>query len=121
MASYEQWVQAMQRILAPALERLEDAPAERVEDGWQGQLYGACPVQGQGDVDGFHWYFRARHDAWSFEVYSTPFEADGGLPPDHTRVWDVEGEAGDASWMPYSEAWQRIAESITSFRRRSHG
>lgn len=96
-----------------------DAPPVREGDGWTGRLEGFCPLQGYGNVDGKHWYFRARWDHWSFEVWDEPFGADGELPV-KDPVWMFEaayGEAeGDASWMPFSDAWRFIESSIAAFR-----
>ena len=101
----------------------EDAPPTRDGDGWRGKLEGFCPVQGYGDVDGLTWYFRARHDAWSFEVWRVPFRSDnetGGCLPVEDPVWMAEAEYGDAehdaSWMPFSHAWQFIEACIATGR-----
>lgn len=96
-----------------------DAPPERSGDGWKGTIGGFCPVQGHGDVDGLNWYFRARGESWSFEVWREPFGEYGALPePD--ALWMAEAEYGegdyDASWMPYSHAWQFIEASIATGR-----
>ncbi|KQV78184.1 hypothetical protein [Rhizobium sp. Root1220] len=32
------------------------------------ELAGYCPVQGQGDLEGQYWYFRARGSKWRFEL-----------------------------------------------------
>jgi hypothetical protein len=103
----------------PECDKAEDAPPTRDGDGWRGRIEGFCPVQGYGEVDGLTWYFRARHDAWSFEVWREPFQANGRLPePD--ALWATFDEYGegdhDASWMPFSHAWKYIEESIAKGR-----
>lgn len=96
-------------------DKLEDAPAEQSGDGWAGSIYGFCPVQGYGRIDNLFWYFRARHDDWRFEVYSKPTERE--LPGDAFMVWSAEAEYdGDASWMPYSDAWSIIKAGIETGR-----
>ncbi len=95
---------------------LEDAPFEKAGDGWAGHLEGFCPVQGIGTVGDLHWYFRARWDSWSFEVYPTTCEGD--LPASSTCVWFTEGDYGNASWMKYSDAWSTIEGAIAAFRAR---
>jgi hypothetical protein len=38
---------------------------------------GLCPCQGEGTVDGYEFYFRARHGAWTFNI---------SLDPNHDAV-----------------------------------
>jgi hypothetical protein len=100
----------------------EDDDHARKGDGWEGAIYGACPLQGEGTVDGFAWYFRARGSSWSFEVSDSFSEAD----IDATHYWDRsknywcdEGTYGtgyDASWMPFSVAWNLIESAIATYR-----
>lgn len=99
-------------------EKAEDAPFEKSGNGWWGVLGGFCPVQGQGSVDGRYWYFRARHEHWSFEVYTESCEYD--LPSEDKRVWWAQAEYdGDASWMPFSDAWSLIESCIATGRETS--
>lgn len=118
MSAKDGWAALGDRVRA-ACERKEDAPPERTGDGWEGKIDGFCPVQGKGTVDGMWWYFRARHDEWSFEVWRSPFGPNGELPRSET-VWStasryVDGD-GDASWMPFSHAWGYIEQSIAALR-----
>lgn len=34
----------------------------------EGTIYGTAPVQAEGTVNGHSFYFRARHDEWTFSV-----------------------------------------------------
>ena len=99
----------------------EDAPRERDGEGWAGEIEGFCPVQGTGTVDGLNWYFRARGEAWSFEVWREAFGPYGELPM-VDPLWETYADYGeddfDASWMPFSHAWRFIEESIEAFRQR---
>jgi hypothetical protein len=96
----------------------EDAPAERAGEGWKGSIYGFCPVQGHGEIDGRFWYFRSRGDDWRFEVYLEPCSE--RIPGDEKLVWDrcgdYDGDAPNAGWMKFSEAWLLIEESVALFR-----
>jgi hypothetical protein len=74
-------------------------------------------VQGYGTADGFTWYFRARHFAWTFDVWDVPFQENGWLP-DAPEVFSTGDEHHNASWMPYPEAWAAIEQSIAAFRAR---
>ena len=105
-------------IVMPAVEHATDAPYSKAGNNWNGYLDGFCPVQGYGLVDGLGWYFRSRWDAWTFEVFRTPIDPISGLP-DEDPIWEMGadyGEEPDASWMPYSEAWIRIEQSIALFQ-----
>lgn len=92
-----------------------EAPKEKSGPGWMGVLDGACPVQGDGFVDGLPWYFRARHEEWRFAVASTP-EGDAVDAWAGEGGFLSEGEHDNASWMPYAEAWALIECSIAEFR-----
>lgn len=90
--------------------KLEDMPAKQSGKGWKGRIESFCPVQGYGSVDKLFWYFRARHNDWQFEVYSKSCE--DILPYDY-MVWSAQNRyAGDASWMPFSDAWKIIKACI---------
>ncbi len=103
--------------------RSENAPPEREGEGWKGRLEGFCPVQGYGSVDGLTWYFRARYDSWSFEVWREPFimtEYGDEELPHGPSIWraDAEYEGGefDASWMPLADAWSIIESCLATGR-----
>lgn len=66
--------------------KARDASPDKSGEGWEGSIDGFCPVQGQGTVDGLNWYFRARHSAWSFEVWREAFGPDGALPQADPRA-----------------------------------
>lgn len=78
------------------------------------ELYGQAPVQAFGSVLGRELYFRARHDAWSFEVAGSA----GNLPLDGYRDSDGfyrEGDYPNASYMPLTEAVKIIERSLREF------
>jgi hypothetical protein len=122
------WLNAMRPVVARNLDAQEDAPCDRAGDGWSGSIGGACPLQGEGFVDGLPWYFRARGESWSFGVAAAP---DGdpvaaGYRDAPSGAFYVEGDAeGEqmfaGSWMPYSEAWRHIEASVAAFRAREVG
>lgn len=102
------------KALQAACDEAEDAPAEKSGDGWKGSIGGFAPVQGDGQVDGKFWYFRARHDSWSFEVYTKSCRTE---LPDESPLWETSGKYGNASWMKLSEAWGLIEASLAKYRR----
>ena len=97
---------------------LENAPCEQDGDGWSGTVDGFCPVQGEGRVGEFWWYFRARWDDWSFDVFSAEPKWDG---TSYDRfVWGTAGEFINASWMSYANAWSIIKDQIARFVTERH-
>lgn len=78
------------------------------------EVYGDCPVQAFGKVLGREFYFRARHDGWSFDVA----DHDGNLPSDGYRDSDGfyrEGEYPNAGWMPLREAVKIIGHCLRDY------
>lgn len=74
---------------------------------------GNCPVQAEGTINGWPFYFRARGEHWSLSVAEPGFEACG------EEVWDYEEEYGDgpyaAGWMEVDEAHGFIAKAAALF------
>lgn len=91
----------------------------RSEGGWSGTMDGFAPVQAEGLVDGLPWYFRARHDGWSFSIAADraadAVQVRGGHQPGYYHEEDY-GTTQEASWMPFAEAWAFIAREIGRFR-----
>jgi hypothetical protein len=85
-------------------------------------LSGTCPVQAEGTIDGLPFYFRARHDSWTFTVAAT---ADGNpveVWNDPTKGYHYKenyGEPGgfDAGYMPHEEARQFIEQAADLYLR----
>jgi hypothetical protein len=103
----------------------DNLPAWQVGgDGWEIRwLGGNCPVQGYGSVEGKEWYFRARTDAWTFEVSDAAFVAPpeyhgADLAPDFfDKVFFRTGDDYDNSgWMPLRDAHALIKECIVLYR-----
>lgn len=70
---------------------------------------GNCPVQAEGVLDGFMFYFRARGTTWSFEVY------DGGENPWCT-IQKYSDEPFAAGWMTEEEATACIHRAAKWYR-----
>jgi hypothetical protein len=45
---------------------------ENTELKLKGKIYGYGPVQAEGTVKGFPFYFRSRHDTWTFSISENP-------------------------------------------------
>lgn len=107
-----------------AIRAQEDCAGEQSGPGWAGDVYGACPVQGEGTVEGRSFYFRARHGHWSFEISGAPWKPDDGLWDSRelpvtwydNLQYSKNGLDPDDGWMKHSEAWRIIRENIEEFR-----
>jgi hypothetical protein len=78
--------------------------------GLTGRFGGECPVQGYGEIDGKHWYFRARCDYWSFEVYENLNRK--------TVYWKYGEDYGseyDASYMPDEDVLNCLEKSVNMY------
>jgi hypothetical protein len=71
------------------------------------RIYGYAPVQADGVIDDEPFYFRARHNEWSFEVGD-----ENALTFEHHEVW---GRGSDASWMPHPTAEELILRAAALF------
>lgn len=74
---------------------------------------GFCPVQAEGTIDGWPFYFRARGSAWSLDVAEPGFDGCG------ESVWEHEQGYGDgpydAGCMEEDEARQFINQAAVLF------
>ena len=122
IAAAPAFLEAIKPVVEANLAEISDDASERSGEGWSGTMTcGACPVQIEGDVDGMRFHFRARGSAWSFSVGKTDEDAVRASFQAVPDGWMTDGWAeGDGdfsgSWMPYSEAWRHITESITAWR-----
>ncbi|KKN19388.1 hypothetical protein LCGC14_0945990 [marine sediment metagenome] len=77
------------------------------------EMSGDCPVQSTGEIGDYEpdsFYFRARHESWSFEVYDGSNE--------NKIIYSAQGDYGNefsASWMPISIALKIVGEQINTF------
>lgn len=98
----------------------ENAPfRQRAGDGWEGELGGWVPVQGDGFIDGHPWYFRARGDSWSLSIAEHNDESAINVRWNKAPGWYFEENYGawpEAGWMPYKEAWEFIEQSFAKYR-----
>ncbi len=75
-------------------------------------IYGNCPVQADGMIDGKPFYFRARGSSWSIGI--------GGervLDPEWWYGEDYGYGPYDAGWMPQYEALAFIAQSVELYAK----
>ena len=76
------------------------------------RLYGYCPVQSEGMLDGMEYYFRSRDDHWRIEAGTG---RSSGQPPTwwHSEIWP--GEEFAAGWMTDEEAIGCIAKAAETY------
>lgn len=95
-------------------------------EGWSGDFGGWCPVQGEGEIDGWPFYFRARHRHWALSV--APPDGD---PVDVSCGWACGWHVGalyrpwphilgpndhDAGYMPLRDVSWMMLQSVQAFR-----
>jgi hypothetical protein len=78
-ATQETETETISATAGPAPWSLDDLAMPEVKRQWSGEVYeealkldgsvsGMCPVQGEGELDGKPWYFRARYEHWTFTL-----------------------------------------------------
>jgi len=66
--AYDHVVNGARPVKTGKVDAYKEAQGELVEDGINIQFGGACPVQGEGTVDGRQVYYRSRGSGWQFHV-----------------------------------------------------
>ena len=77
-----------------------------------------CPVQIEGTVNGFQFYFRARHDHWRMTIAEgDAVEASLGWQPALYERREPYGTPGghDAGYMEVSEAEQLVSACLSEY------
>lgn len=76
---------------------------------------GMCPVQGEGEVDGHRWYFKARGQRWTLYVSAQP-----GGEPLAEDAWRLREPWGDepfaAGYMPWDVAEGFVRAGLAKWR-----
>jgi hypothetical protein len=81
-------------------------------EGFSGDIHGYMPVQGFGVVGSYRWYFRARWNWWSLEVF--PRELTTICADDEDIAWMAAGDYDNASHMEHDVA-KRIVDDYLSY------
>lgn len=83
-------------------------------DGYDVPFGGACPVQGEGEIDGFPCYYRARGKGWSLEVYEV-----GGSVQTSEAIWSTGRTCyvwPDGGYLSAGKSVQNIESAVAAFR-----
>lgn len=91
-------------------EDIETDPSIKID-----YIYGACPVQAEGTIDGKEFYFRARWDSWSIGI-----GGDAVMCPEWSYMESYGDSPGAAGWMPKYEAIAFIAKAVKLYTERAH-
>ena len=90
---------------------------KRDGNGWPGEINGAVPTQGEGEVMGVRWYYRQRHGEWGFAVAATDDDAVGAVMRMNEAMFVRHGEAEEfeepeAAWPKVAAMLDQYAESV---------
>lgn len=84
-------------------------------------LWGNCPVQAEGQIGPHPFYFRARHEAWSFGLSEDPAVDGSDVYVTTESQFVAEGDYGTtpfaAGYMPEADAITLIQRSAEEYRR----
>lgn len=91
---------------------------EIIDLNLRGKIYGSAPVQADGTINGFPFYFRARWDGWSFAISENPQVDPVDIQMEETgkeHGYFAEGTIGKeweylASYMEFSMAKDIMAK-----------
>ena len=86
-------------------------------------ISGMCPVQAEGWMDGFPFYFRARHCGWTLTVSAPGTDpcdvfVDAHLDGKEVGIYHVSELYDDAGWMPHETAKHFIQREYENVCRR---
>lgn len=101
-------VRALQGARIPKLGTLNETSGSIHEDGIDIEWGGACPVQGEGEIDGHECYYRARGEWWSLDLGE-----DGELFSYSERAycWPQGG------WVHRDESESNIRKAVAKWRK----
>lgn len=78
---------------------------------------GACPVQGEGVIDGYPVYYRSRGEWWSAEFFAPGTDISGDLPGYPVFDTDHRDYIGyDGGWIAASESRRNLILAAEEFR-----
>jgi hypothetical protein len=93
--------------VSPSGKKLEDEVSGLVTTG----VYGNCPVQADGTIDGTPFYFRARGSKWALSVGEDPLSSSAWR-----HIEDYGEDQFSAGWMTEDEAITFIKKAVDIFR-----
>jgi hypothetical protein len=97
-----------------------DTDGTAAGEGYQVEFGGACPVQGDGAVDGFPCYYRSRGAGWSFSVYAVGVDTYNDL--EAAPIWEHAETCylwPDGGWVHTARSIACIERAVALFRART--
>lgn len=89
-------------------------------EGYEVAFGGACPVQGDGVIDGYPCYYRSRGSGWSLDVY--PVGTDTYSDLDAKPIWEHAETCylwPDGGWVSAARSVACIERAVALFRART--
>ena len=105
------WIQGARSI---TVGKYEDTCGSVDDDGIDLPFGGACPVQGDGEVDGRIVYYRSRGEGWQFHV--APVGSDDVFAADAWEYGERPYFFPDGGWVPASISQSCIRKAIAKWR-----
>jgi hypothetical protein len=98
----------------PKLGGFWECHGEYVADGVDIAFAGACPVQGEGLVNGLPAYYRARGESWSLTIASDPC-ADPLCDSGAWSYWESPYYFPDGGWLHRDESIANIRKAVSLY------
>lgn len=93
---------------------LNETDGYYADEGVEITFYGACPVQGDGEVDGMPCYYRSRGEGWQFHVASSPdgdpLDDDAWFYEEAPYFWPAGG------WVHRDTSIECIKKAVAEYR-----
>ena len=105
---------------------LDETGGSFFDDGLSIEFGGACPIQGNGTLDGHPCYYRARGRGWTFHVWArdAAIEEMSGLPTGEPIFCAADLDAyawPDGSWLHRDVTHQNLLRALAGWREaKSH-
>jgi hypothetical protein len=77
------------------------------------KIYGSAPVQAEGTISDFYFYFRARHNTWTFSISENP-----EIDPVDIQMIEQGKKYGFFSEGQLGKEWEHLASYIEEDRVR---
>ena len=119
----------MSFVNVEVIQHVEPKPAPKISEGIEetaGQIHegdieitfgGACPIQGDGVVDGLVVYYRARATGWSLQFFPAGTDVDAHPWPDQIFEYREEPYAfPDGGWLHADESESNIRKAVAAMR-----
>lgn len=112
--AYDHIVHGARPVKTGKVDAFKEAQGELAEDGIDIQFGGACPVQGDGTVDGRVVYYRSRGTGWQFSV--APEGSTDALGTDCWEHAEDKYHWPDGGWVHADVSRECIRRAVSMWR-----